>query len=183
MTISAETYERVALEDPDGKWELACGRLRQKPSMTHAHNDAGFELAYMLRSQLDHSQYNVRADAGRVRTAGSYFIPDVFVIPIALTSPFRGRADVLEAYNQPLPLVVEVWSPSTGDYDVTEKLAEYKRRGDAEIWLVHPFERTLTAWRRQPDGAYNEEVFTEGEVEPVALPGVRIPLEPLFVPL
>jgi hypothetical protein len=27
MPISEETFERVALEDPDGKWELHCGRL------------------------------------------------------------------------------------------------------------------------------------------------------------
>ena len=182
MPITAETYERVALEDADEKWELACGRLRKKPPMTHAHNEASFELAYMLRSQLDHARFNVRSDAGRVRTPGSYFIPDVFVIPIDLTSPFRGKRDVLEAYSQPLPLVVEVWSPSTGDYDVTEKLDEYRRRGDLEIWLIHPFERSLTAWRRQSDGTYAEAVFTDGEVAPVALPGVHILLEPLFVP-
>jgi Uma2 family endonuclease len=180
MTVTAETYERLALEDPDGKWELVCGRLRQKPPMTHAHNSAEFELAFLLRLQLPREHWEVRCDAGRVRTAGSYFIPDVFVIPVGLTSPFRGKQDVLEAYTEPLPLVVEVWSPSTGEYDVTEKLAEYRRRGDAEIWLVHPFQRTLTTWRRSPDGTYAAETFTKGTVTPIALPGVQIDLEDLF---
>ena len=33
MPVSAETYERVALEDPEGKWEPVCARLRRKPIM------------------------------------------------------------------------------------------------------------------------------------------------------
>jgi Uma2 family endonuclease len=74
-----------------------------------------------------------------------------------------------------------VWSPSTGAYDIAGKLPEYRRRGDAEIWYVHPYERTLTAWRRQEDGSYTETVYHEDEVVEVAsLPGVRITLAELF---
>lgn len=80
----------------------------------------------------------------------------------------------------PLPLVVEVSSPSTGDYDVDTKLPEYQRRGDLEIWRVHPYDHALTAWRRQPDGSYLEMGHTGGGVRPVALPGVAIDLDALF---
>jgi Uma2 family endonuclease len=104
----------------------------------------------------------------------------VLVVPIALTESLRGRPDVLEVYAEPLPLVVEVWSPSTGSYDVGEKLQQYQRRGDAEIWPIHPYERTLTAWRRQPDGTYTETLYTEGSVQPASLPGVSIALADLF---
>jgi hypothetical protein len=45
---------------------------------------------------------------------------------------------------------------------------------------VHPYERTLTSWRRQPDGSYAETVHREGIVKPGALPGVAIDLEMLF---
>jgi Uma2 family endonuclease len=86
----------------------------------------------------------------------------------------------MEAYPEPLPLVVEIWSPSTGGYDIASKLPEYKQRGDREIWRIHPYERTLTAWRRQADGSYAETIFTGGIIEPVALPGVRIDLNSLF---
>jgi Uma2 family endonuclease len=75
---------------------------------------------------------------------------------------------------------VEIWPRSTGDYDVEEKLPEYQRRGDLEIWRLHPYERTLTAWRRQPDGSYTETIYTGGVVHPVALPGVAIDLDALF---
>jgi Uma2 family endonuclease len=56
----------------------------------------------------------------------------------------------------------------------------YQQRGDREIWLIHPDERTLTAWRRPPDGSYEETVYREGSVSPVALPGVTIHLAALF---
>ena len=76
--------------------------------------------------------------------------------------------------------MVEVWSRSTGEYDVNTKFPEYKRRGDREIWRLHPYERTLTSWRQQPDGSYTETRFTGGIVHPVALPGVAVDLDALF---
>lgn len=104
------------------------------------------------------------------------------VIPRAVEQRLRGRLapGQLEVYEEPLPLVVEVWSPSTGEYDVDTKLREYQLRGDAAIWRLHPVEHTLTAWRRQPDGSYGEALYREGIIEPVALPGVRIELAALF---
>jgi Uma2 family endonuclease len=179
--ISEEAYERLALAEPDRKWELRDGSLREKPGTTYAHNWLAMKLGYMLMSQLDWSMFQVRVDAGRVRRSGStYFIPDVFVLPTAYKAPLRDRQDVLEVYSQPLPLVVEVWSRSTGDYDVNEKLAVYKQRGDLEIWLIHPYERTLTSWRRNPDGAYDETIHREGSISPAALPGVTIDLATLL---
>ena len=149
--------------------------------MTAEHNVTAFELALRLGNQLDRSQFHVRLGMGHLRrSAENYYIPDVFVIPIGLVRPLRGRRDVLEAYDAPLPLVVEVWTPSTGDYDVDTKLPEYQRRGDLEIWRVHPFDRTLTAWQRQPDGGYAESHYTGGIVQPVALPSVTIDLDTLF---
>jgi Uma2 family endonuclease len=76
--------------------------------------------------------------------------------------------------------VVEIWSPSTGTYDIGEKLPDYQRRGDLEIWRIHPYERTVTAWRRQSDGTYAESVFRGRIARPVALPGVAVDLDALF---
>lgn len=178
--INNEAYERLALAEPEAKWELWDGVPREKPGMTAAHNHTAFELGYMLRSQLDPSIYRVRVEAGRVRRPEStYFIPDVFVVPTAYVAQLFELRE-LEVYDQPLPLVVEVWSPTTGHYDITEKLGTYQRRGDDEVWFLHPYERRLNARRRQPDGRYEEIIFTEGAVRPIALPGVEIDLETLF---
>ena len=181
LPMTDAEFEQLALADLDGKWELWCGVPRRKPAMTWEHNEVTDELAFRLRSQLDRRRYRVRNAKGHVRCPErSYFIPDLFVIPAALFESRRGRPDQLESYTEPLPLVVEIWSRSTGDYDQGEKLEEYKRRGDAEIWLLHPYERTLTAWRRQPDGSYTETRYLGGTVQPVALPRVTIDLDTLF---
>ena len=181
MAVTAEEYERLSLTDPSITWELHRGRLREKPGMAWEHNDLTFELGHLLRLQLDRRAFRVRVNAARVRwSAKNYYIPDVAVVPLELGRDLRGRPDRLEAYSAPLPLVVEVWSRSTGDYDVAEKLLEYQRRGDQEIWRIHPYDRTLTAWRRRDDGSYTETLYTSGTVQPIALPGVTIDLDELF---
>ncbi len=182
MPVSEKTYRRIALEDPNGHWELHCGVLRQKPDMSVEHNHITSRLFLRLGTQLDEREFTVRSNLGQVRnTATSYYVPDVFVIPTTLVEAERQRGpNRLEVYDAPLPLVVEVWSPSTGVYDVDTKIPEYQRRGDAEIWRVHPFEKTIVVWRRQQDGTYAETGYTEGTVQPASLPGVSIDLERLF---
>ncbi len=172
----------MALEDPDGQWELQCGHLRQKPGMTVEHTDSASTLVAELNAQLSRREFRVDINGARLRIPnGSFYIPDVVVIPRVYVRRAREeRSRSLEVYTEPMPLVVGVWSPSTGDYDVETQLREYRQRGDAEIWLVHPYDRTLTAWRRQADGSYTETVYREGTVEPVSLPGVRIDLAVLF---
>jgi Uma2 family endonuclease len=179
--ITEDAYQRLALAEPDRKWELRDGVLREKPAMTFDHNWLAMKLAHSLLSQLNWSVYQTRVNAGRVHRPGAtFFIPDVFVLPTAYGTPLMNRSDLLEAYDQPLPLVVEIWSRSTGDYDVMEKLTLYRQRGDLEIWFIHPYERTLTAWRRLPNGSYEETVYHDGVVQPAALPNVTIDLATLF---
>lgn len=181
MPVSEETYERVALEDPDGKWELVCGRLRQKPIMTSEHNQVQRMLTWLLGQQLHPREYVVDMDATRLRiSSGLSYIPDVCVIPTEFVRRIQAQPRTFEVFDDTMPLVVEVWSPSTGDYDVEQKLREYQLRRDHEIWRIHPYERTLTAWRLRPDGSYTETLYTSGAVEPVALPGVAITLADLF---
>lgn len=182
MPVSEKTYKAVALEDPEGHWELHCGVLLQKPGVSFAHSHVIAELGYLLLQQLDRQEYTVRIDSGRVRrSSASYFLPDVVVIPAELVRrELARRPNALEVYAIPLPLVVEVWSPSTGEYDVESKLPEYQQRGDLEIWRVQPYERTLTAGRRQPDGSYVETLYAGGSVVPASLPNVTIDLDTLF---
>src|SRR5690349_7536762 len=122
MVVSATAFEEPALNDLDGQWELWNGQPGQTPAMTFDHNRIMMYLGARLVYQLDERVFQVRINAGQVtRPPRNYFIPDVFVFPAVMGDPFRG----------PLPLVVEVWSPSTGGYDQRVKLAEYQRRGDA----------------------------------------------------
>jgi Uma2 family endonuclease len=182
MPVSEATYEQLSLEDPKSFWELVCGHLRVKPAMAVEHEDTMRILAGILERQLDATVFGVGMNSPHLRiSTGEFFIPDVCVIPRSIVS--RRRAEQprrFEVDDEPMPLVVEVWSPSTGTHDVEDKLREYQRRGDREIWRIHPYERTLTAWRRQPDGSYNTAVIKQGIVQPVALPDLSFEIESLF---
>ena len=149
--------------------------------MTWEHGGIVALLGRSLLLRLDWAEYQVRFNEGRVRKpTETIFIPDLLVVPTTYGEPFRGRPGTLAIFSDPLPLVVEVWSPSTGDYDVDTKLPVYQLRGDLEIWRIHPYERTLTSWQRQPDGSYAATLHQGGIVVPIALPGVTIDLNALW---
>lgn len=182
MAVSEQTYERLALEEPDRKWERWCDGLREKPGMTMEHGRVARRLGWRLRQQLDEDAYEVDPGHARLRVPdGPSYLPDVCVIPRALVERHGvERPRRLEVYDDPLPLVVEVWSPTTGDYDIAVKLHDYQRRGDAEVWRLHPYDKTLTAWLKQPDGRYAEATYRAGAMRPIALPGVVIDVAELF---
>jgi hypothetical protein len=73
-----------------------------------------------------------------------------------------------------------VWAPHSGFYDDDAVLAEYRERGDVEIWRIQLVERTLMAWRRQADGSYEQTLHTGGRLTLWALPQVTIDLDLLL---
>jgi Uma2 family endonuclease len=179
--LSEREYRALAEHDPDRTWELWDGVPVEKPQMSMKHDDVAAFLAHMLMGQLDRRDFRVSVNGGKTRyTPRNYYVPDVVVIPAALMLPFLDDPRSFNAYDKPLPLVVEVWSPSTGEYDMAAKLPLYRQRGDHEIVFIHPYERTLTAWRRQPDGSYTETLYTGGIVPVLSLPGVTIDFDALL---
>lgn len=177
--ITEKEYIDLALEEP--RFELWDGEPREKPTMSIEHEGVSFYLAHALANQLNRQTHWLSVNGGKARVSGStYFIPDVIVVPAELVTPYRGDPRHLAAWSEPLPLVVEVWSRSTAAYDFERKLGAYRERGDHEIWYLNPYERTLTAWRKLPDGGYEETVYTGGVVPVVSLPGVTIDLDDLL---
>ena len=177
--MSEADYVEFINSGVDGVWELHDGRLVEKPGMSWDHGRIITKLILSLGPQLDPEQHVVFTELRIRRTASTILLPDLMVVPTTYGEYLRNRP-ILAIFSEPLPLVVEVWSPSTGRYDVRVKLAAYRDRGDAEVWRVHPFERTLTRWLRQEDGSYAELVHTGGAVDLVGLPGVTIDLDALF---
>ena len=177
--MSEQAYLEFVQSGEEGAWELHDGRLVEKPGMSWKHLDIMALLVAFLHQQLDRAEFHVFAESRVRRPAATIFLPDVAVVPTAYGEEIRDLP-VLAIFSKPLPLVVEVWSPSTGDYDVDAKLPVYQQRGDLEIWRIHPYERTLTSWQRQPDGSYREALHHDGTITPVALPGVTIDLGMLF---
>ena len=181
MPVSEATYLRLIEEDPERKWELRCGELHEKEPMTWAHESIAWRLGFRLQQQLDFDLFEVRVNAGRVRRSEErYYIPDVMVIPRELARRLFSDPNTVVVLPEPLPFIAEVWSPATGRTDVRDKLPDYRQRGDAELWLIHPIDRAVRIWRRQPDGSYTETVLHGGTVELAALPGVSVILDELL---
>jgi Uma2 family endonuclease len=178
-TITEQEFRELALSDEDGFWELWDGVPVEKPLMSVQHNAVGTYMAVGLANQLDRHQYRVTVQGDRARISPrSFYIPDVMVIPVAYQAPLDPHD--LGIYADPLLFVAEVWSPSTGRYDIIAKLPRYRERGDLEFWYVDPHERTATVWRKQADGTYTKDVYTGGIVPVMSLPGVTIDLDDLF---
>lgn len=180
MPLTQETFAALVLEDTDGRWEIHRQRLREKPSTSFTHNRFARGLTRHLNAVLP-VDFEVLAHAGHLALPdGGSYIPDVGVLPPDVAAVFEPDGRRFERYVQPLPLVVEVWSPSTATYDVDAKIPGYMARGEFEIWRVHPFERRVTAWRRRDDGGYDEMTFLGGTVELAALPGIVVDIDLLF---
>lgn len=181
MPVSEATYERVAVEDGDGTWELFCGELVRKPEMTTEHDFAAHVLAHRIQMQVSLQDYLVQANSARLRySGGRYFVPDVVIVPMAFMRELHRVPGTFQVYDQSIPLVVEVWSPSTGRYDINDKLPIYRERGDAEVWRIHPYDRIVTRWVHQSDGGYTEDTVRGGSITLAALPQVTIELDTLF---
>ena len=174
--MSEQQYEAFVLSGVDGLWELWHGVLVEKPGMSWKHLDVIAELVHLLRSQLDRTQYAVFSEGRARRPTETIFLPDIMVLPVAYG---EGLFDDprLAIFSDPLLLVVEVWSQSTGDYDLAAKVPVYQQRGDADIWFIHPFERTMKRSVRRPDGSYHETIHRGGIVPLAALPHVAIDLD------
>ena len=178
--MSEQEYEAFVLSGVEGQWELHDGVLVEKPGMTWKHGGIIARLSHFLQLQLDWNEYQVRINEGRVRNSSdTIYIPDLLVVPTAFGEDIRELL-TLAIFTDPLPLVVEVWSPSTGGYDLAAKLPVYQQRGDLEIWFLHPYERTQTSWARQANGSYRETISHGGIVSVSALPLVTIDLDQLF---
>ena len=177
--MTEQDYVEFVLSSVEGLWELHDGGLVEKPKMSFRHGEIPVLLGHFLLSQVDRRKYPVLVDLRVRRPTATVFVPDLMVVPTADSEEIRDLP-VLAIYSQPLPLVVEAWSPSTGNDDVDTKIPIYQQRGDLEIWRIHPYERTLTSRARLSDGPYRETVYRGGVVHRAALPGVSIELDRLF---
>src|SRR4051812_13457199 len=106
-------------------------------------------LVGILHRQVDRRRYRLRTNQACLRLSSDiYFVPDIAVIPAEMERALRERPGSLDAYTDPLPLVIEIWSQSTGSHNLEQKLSSYQQRGGQVIWRIHPYERTVTAWIR-----------------------------------
>jgi Uma2 family endonuclease len=129
--------------------------LLLSPSPSFRHQDAILNLAIRLR---DHCPANLRVLLGPfpLRIGRSVELqPDLLVARyVDLTTD--GLTDV------PL-LTVEVRSPGTGQVDRSVKKDLYAACGVPSYWLIDPEEPTLTVYRLDPSGHYEQLAEIDGD--------------------
>lgn len=157
------TKEKATLADfralPEGPpyYELVGGQLIEMPSPTPTHQRIVTRLsAKMLNFADEH-------DLGEVFVAlldthltdEDAYQPDVLFIS-------HERAAIVEERIEGAPdLVVEVLSPSTGYYDLTQKRRVYAETGAREYWIVDPMERTVDVLENTGEGFEGRGVLQE----------------------
>ena len=146
------------LPDDGQRYELLDGELLVSSAPAVRHQVVALELAIVLRAACPAGLYVLRAPVdwqpdGPTSAGRTSFQPDVLLVP----------AKSLDAKNitEPLPLAVEVLSPSTRGRDLVEKRAKYESSGVASYWVVDPDEPSVLA-RDLVDGRYRSAGAASG---------------------
>lgn len=93
-----------------------------------------------------------------------------------------GRAKVTErGVEGPPDIVIEILSPSTAYYDLTEKKEVYERVGVREYWIVDPKRRAIEVYKNTENGfeLYSKAKGT-GKVKSSVVPEFEIALKEVF---
>jgi Uma2 family endonuclease len=76
-------------------------------------------------------------------------------------------------------MVIEVLSPSTGDYDQNAKKRAYQSAGVREYWIVDPDEKRVEVYLQ--DDEYQKCVYSkEAVLSPTVFPGLEVALAEVF---
>ena len=131
-----------------GRWEYVSGKIRQMSSGTTDHGDISSNLVRVLGNELVPHGCHVYGLDVKIHTGdGINTFPDVSVI-CGQNRYYLGKKDTV---LNPL-LVVEVLSPSTENYDRTEKFEHYQTVETlTDYLLVEQDEARVTLYTRRAD--------------------------------
>lgn len=123
---------------------------------------------------------------GRVYGGEAYFRirqnPETNVgIDVALSSPGQRVNTKKKAsfVDGPPVLAVEVLSPYDKVKEVDDAIEEYLDCGVAEVWIIDPYDDTLTLYRKDQEPKF----YTKSDTfsgDPAVLPGLSFPIAELF---
>jgi len=155
--------------------EFVGGKVRLMVGGTIGHNDITDNIHAALRTRLSGTPRRARTIQTRVKAVDeSYVYPDVLV------SCTPRRPD--ELFIDDPVLVVEVLSPSTANYDQTEKRWVYQTIPSLQqLVYVAPDEAKLELVTREPDGSWRSIFVTGLDADlPLASLDLTIPLAEIY---
>jgi Uma2 family endonuclease len=164
---------------PDGeRWELINGEaFAMTPAPTPTHQTIEVELLGQLVAyfrdkpcRVFPAPFDVRLPRGDEadEAIDTVVQPDIAVVCDAAKIDRRGCRGAPD-------WVIEILSPSTAGHDQVRKLALYERHGVKELWLVHPDDRVVMAFRLE-SGRYGRPEIAEtlGTTSPALFPDLGI---------
>lgn len=158
--------------------ELIGGHLVFRPTPLVQHRRVVGQLVWLLGDFVESRDLGVVVSWIDTRLSDA----DAFQPDLVFVSHERlGILGEQEIEGAP-DLVVEVLSPSTGYYDLTQKREAYERAGVREYWIVDPERQTVEVLTLD-EGAYRTAAKAEraGRIGSVLLEGFETRLERLFL--
>ena len=176
LRMSADQFLAWAMEQPEGRYELASGEVVAMAPERAAHNVVKFEAARALKDAVRDVGLPCQAftDGMAVRVDdATVYEPDA-----SLRCGPRLDDDAVE-FSDPV-IVVEVLSPSTRARDAGAKLADYFRLPSVRHYLILRTDtRSAIHHARGEDGVITTAIATEGALH-LDPPGIAIALEAVF---
>lgn len=171
-------YEDYRRTPDDERYELLDGELIMVPAPRVDHQRVVLRLASALHAFVE------ERGLGEVLVAPCDVVlsdTDVVQPDVLFVSRERAHVVVPENVRGAPDLVVEVFSPSTGERDRTVKRALYARHGVREYWQVDAQARTVTVLRSSGAGFETEDVCRGDQTARSAvLDGFGVGLERIF---
>lgn len=151
--------------------------IREPPAPLRPHQELVGEIHFQIRQGLEGKPCRVYIAPFDVRLPRSQETDDridTVVQPDVLVVCDPRKLDVRGLRGAP-DWIAEVLSPTTAGHDQMVKVPLYERAGVAEVWLVHPTDRTVTVYRLQ-NGRYGDPEVLElkGRTAISAVPGLGI---------
>jgi Uma2 family endonuclease len=183
VTAPMTTEELLAMPDDGTERWLIAGELRERPMTVRnrVHSRVMIRIGKFLDNWLDEQpaprgqvlgcEVGVRLSRDPDTTVGV----DVVYVSADVIVRQTGETTLIEGIPT---LVVDILSPNDTIEEIHEKITVYQAAGVPLVWVVHPYDRTVTVYRS--DGKlewFNADEELSGEPH---LPGFRVPVARLF---
>lgn len=140
-TLTQEyTYEDYALLPEGKKCQLIHGEIIMSPAPSFFHQSLAYNLVLLFANFIENRNLGVLrfAPVDVLLSNREVYQPDIIFIS-------KERLDIIDEQkvNGAPDLVVEILSPATAYYDLTQKRYVYEKNGVKEYWIVDPAELTV----------------------------------------
>ncbi|MBI4642008.1 MAG: Uma2 family endonuclease [Candidatus Tectomicrobia bacterium] len=183
-TLTFEEY--LAMPEMKRSYEIIDGELIMAPGPTPDHQWVGLNIVVPLRAFVNERNLGVvlaapvdvviQRDPLRTRQ------PDILYLS-AERSGIKGRAELrmLQVFEIPPDLVVEILSPSNTRRDIEDKLKDYMKIGVRECWLVSPEAETVEVLRLSPEQVETVNIYgVSGMLRSEVLEGFTLSIREIF---